>query len=40
MGTGWQREKRRHKGPGMWRPVVYADDWVVMVNGTRATLAC
>lgn len=36
MGTRWQREKRRRKGLGTWRLVRYADDWVVMVNGTRA----
>ena len=36
MGTRWQREKRRRKGLGTWRLVRYADNWVVMVNGTRA----
>ena len=36
MGIRWQREKRRRKGLGTWRLVRYADDWVVMVNGTRA----
>jgi RNA-directed DNA polymerase len=36
MGARWQREKRRRKGLGTWRLVRYADDWAVMVNGTRA----
>src|SRR5215472_17005805 len=36
MGARWQREKRRKKGLGTWRLIRYADDWVVMVNGTRA----
>ena len=36
MGTRWQREKRRRKGLGTWRLVRYADDWVILVNGTRA----
>jgi len=36
MGTRWQREKRRRQGLGTWRLVRYADDFVVMVNGTRA----
>jgi RNA-directed DNA polymerase len=28
--------KRRRKGLGTWRLVRYADDWVILVNGTRA----
>lgn len=36
MGTNWQREKRRQQGLSTWRLVRYADDWVAMVNGTRA----
>lgn len=36
MGTGWQRQKRRRNGEGTWRLVRFADDFVVMVNGTRA----
>ncbi|MGH3408015.1 MAG: group II intron maturase-specific domain-containing protein, partial [Streptosporangiaceae bacterium] len=36
MGTGYQRKKRRKNGTGTWRIVRYADDFVVMVNGTRA----
>jgi RNA-directed DNA polymerase len=36
MDTRWHREKRRRKGLGTWRLVRYADDWVILVNGTRA----
>jgi RNA-directed DNA polymerase len=36
MGTKWQRSKRRRHGLGTWRLVRYADDWVILVNGTRA----
>ena len=36
MGTKWQRAKRRQQGLGTWRLVRYADDFVIMVNGTRA----
>ena len=36
MGTTWQRAKRRQQGLGTWRLVRYADDFVIMVNGTRA----
>src|SRR5713226_10480203 len=35
MGTNWQRAKRRRNGLGTWRLIRYADDFVVMVNGTR-----
>ena len=31
----WQRDKRRMKGLGNWRLVRYADDFVIMVSGTR-----
>ena len=30
-----QRDKRRRQGPGNWRLVRYADDFVIMVSGTR-----
>jgi RNA-directed DNA polymerase len=36
MGTEGQRKKRRRQGLGTWRLVRFADDFVVMVNGTRA----
>ena len=36
MGTKWQRAKRRQQGLGTWRLVRFADDFVIMVNGTRA----
>jgi RNA-directed DNA polymerase len=36
MGTDYQRKKRRKNGAGAWRIVRYADDFVIMVNGTRA----
>ena len=35
-GTSKQREKRRKQGLGTWRLVRYCDDFVVMVNGSRA----
>jgi RNA-directed DNA polymerase len=35
MSTGYQRERRRAKGLPTWRIVRYADDFVVLVNGTR-----
>jgi RNA-directed DNA polymerase len=35
MGTAQQRRKRRNQGLGNWRLVRYADDFVVMVSGTR-----
>ncbi|WP_433603688.1 group II intron reverse transcriptase/maturase [Nocardia sp. CA-135953] len=35
MATRWKREQRRHRGLGTWRLVRYADDFVVMVNGTE-----
>lgn len=36
MGTRPQRESRRRRGLGTWRLVRYADDFVVVVSGTRA----
>ncbi|WP_433465945.1 group II intron reverse transcriptase/maturase [Spirillospora sp. CA-128828] len=36
MATVRQRDARRQKGLANWRLVRYADDWVAMVNGTRA----
>lgn len=36
MGDSHQREQRRRKGLANYRLVRYADDWVVMVAGTRA----
>lgn len=35
MSTKNERRKRRHRGLGNWRLVRYADDFVVMVWGTR-----
>jgi RNA-directed DNA polymerase len=35
MGTESRRARRRRKGLGTWRLVRYADDFVVLVNGTR-----
>src|ERR1700737_1933861 len=35
MGKSHQRERRRRKGLANYRLVRYADDWVVMVAGTR-----
>jgi RNA-directed DNA polymerase len=35
MSTGYQRERLRAKGLPTWRIVRYADDFVVLVNGTR-----
>ena len=35
MGTYYERRKRRNRGLGNWRLVRYADDFVVMVAGTR-----
>jgi RNA-directed DNA polymerase len=34
-GSDHQRTARRSRGLPVWRPVRYADDWVVMVSGTR-----
>lgn len=34
----WQRAERQRKGLGTWRHVRYADDFVVLVNGTRANV--
>jgi RNA-directed DNA polymerase len=36
MGTDTQRSRRRREGQGNWRLIRYADDWVVMVFGSRA----
>jgi RNA-directed DNA polymerase len=36
MNTYYQRMKRRRNGLGNWRLIRYADDWVVMVSGSRA----
>jgi RNA-directed DNA polymerase len=36
MGDSHARERRRRKGLANYRIVRYADDWVVMVAGTRA----
>ncbi len=36
MGDSHAREQRRRKGQANYRIVRYADDWVVMVAGTRA----
>jgi RNA-directed DNA polymerase len=36
MGTEDRRWRRRRNGLGTWRLVRYADDFVVLVNGTRA----
>jgi RNA-directed DNA polymerase len=35
MATGKQREKRHRKSLGTWRLIRYADDFVVMVHGSR-----
>jgi RNA-directed DNA polymerase len=35
MGTSAERARRKRKGMGNWRLVRYADDFVVMVSGTR-----
>jgi RNA-directed DNA polymerase len=35
MASGAQRRKRRRKGLGNWRLIRYADDWAIMVSGTR-----
>jgi RNA-directed DNA polymerase len=36
MGDHNRRYRRRRKGLANWRLIRYADDWVVMVAGTRA----
>lgn len=36
MATTYQRTKRRGKGLGVWRIVRYADDFVILISGTRA----
>jgi len=38
MGTESRRARRRRKGLGTWRLVRYADDFVVLVNGTRGNV--
>jgi RNA-directed DNA polymerase len=35
LSTSHRREKRRAQGLPSWRLVRYADDFVVLVNGTR-----
>jgi hypothetical protein len=35
LSTSYRREKRRARGLPSWRLVRYADDFVVLVNGTR-----
>ncbi len=36
MGTWHARERRQRTGEGCWKLVRYADDFVLVVNGTRA----
>jgi len=36
MGNSHARQQRRRQGLANYRIVRYADDWVVMVAGTRA----
>jgi RNA-directed DNA polymerase len=36
MGSSHQREQRRRKGLATYRLVRYADDWVLLIAGTRA----
>ena len=36
MATTYQRRRRRSNGLGVWRMCRYADDFVIMVSGTRA----
>jgi RNA-directed DNA polymerase len=36
FGPPWTRKQRTRKGLGTWRLVRYADDFVVLVKGTRA----
>jgi RNA-directed DNA polymerase len=36
MATPYQRKRRRAKGLGVWRICRYADDFVILVSGTRA----
>src|SRR5258708_23830910 len=35
LGTSKQRARRKAKGPGTWRLIRYADDFVLMVTGDR-----
>jgi RNA-directed DNA polymerase len=35
MGTDTQRRRRKKNGPGNWKLIRYADDFVVMVSGKR-----
>jgi RNA-directed DNA polymerase len=35
QSTQWARQRRRRKGIGNWRIVRYADDFVIMTNGSR-----
>jgi len=39
MSTAMRRQTRRQKGLGTWRIVRYADDFVIMVAGSRANAA-
>jgi RNA-directed DNA polymerase len=36
MATDYQRTKRRRDGEGIWRICRYADDFVILISGTRA----
>ncbi|MFF4576498.1 hypothetical protein [Streptomyces sp. NPDC001410] len=36
MSPGWQRRARRRKGLPNYRLVRYADDFVVLVHGTKS----
>ena len=36
MATSYQRKRRRRKGLGVWRICRYADDFVILVSGSRA----
>jgi RNA-directed DNA polymerase len=39
QGTGYRRARRRAQGLPTWRLIRYADDLVVLVNGSRADVA-
>ena len=36
MATDYQRTKRRRNGEGIWRICRYADDFVILISGSRA----
>src|SRR5712692_4647436 len=36
MATSYQRKRRRRQGLGVWRICRYADDFVILVSGSRA----